>query len=441
MISTPELARAWSALRRVIGAANGPVDLVDAVAAELGGEASALSLVDLHGIQAETPSAANWSYYAARVCEAYARSEAEGMLGETEMERNRDLPTTDLLAGIEHRVRRLSDLVTGAAGGPLLVDATDYANMDQPAPVLWRDPGHLFADDDRTDAVLSVGEVAILSSAGGLGKSTITLNIAHNAVSTEGTYGTACGLRVAAGPVVMVSYEDSPVRIAHRLAWYDHDRPGIHLWSDPAPLWMADADRRGQSRAGSSWDRLWQSVRQVSARLVIIDPVSAALADVSTSETGPVRAFLRELAREAAPDRAIGWDGCGVLLVAHDTKSARDAIRRGEDPGAGVVAGSAAWYDGSRGVLSLMRDPYEGSDDRLLECVKANYGYTGWGARLVERIGDDGGFRGLDLGVPLARADLEAAKHPPEDDTKTKVKKGRREAKKKVGSEVNTDEV
>ena len=112
--------------------------------------------------------------------------------------------------------------------------------------------------------------------------------------------------------------------------------------------------------------------------------MSAALTDVSTTETGPVHAFLRALTREAAPDEAAGWHGCGVLLVAHDTKAARNALARGEDPGAGMVAGSAAWYDGARGVLSLMRDPL-GSDDRLPECVKANYGRTGWGARLAER--------------------------------------------------------
>ena len=100
-----------------------------------------------------------------------------------------------------------------------------------------------------------------------------------------------------------------------------------------------------------------------------------------------------------------------MLLVAHDTKAARDATRRGDDPGAGVVAGSAAWYDGARGVLALGRDPL--SDDRLLESVKANYGRTGWGARLVERIGPAGTFRGLTLGAPIARADMEAAKRPP----------------------------
>ena len=141
----------------------------------------------------------------------------------------------------------------------------------------------------------------------------------------------------------------------------------------------------------------------------MIDPVSAALADVSTTETGPVRAFLRTLTREAAP--ADGWSGCGVLLVAHDTKAARDAAARGDAPGAGIVAGSAAWYDGARGVLSLARDPR--SDDRLLQCVKANYGRTGWGARLEERTGPGKAFRGLKLGSRMTRADMTEAMRPP----------------------------
>ena len=99
--------------------------------------------------------------------------------------------------------------------------------------------------------------------------------------------------------------------------------------------------------------------------------------------------------------------------MAHDTKAARDAQRRGDAPGSGVVAGSAAWYDGARGVLSLMQDPDEASNDRLLECVKANYGRTGWGARLSERSGDNGTFRGLRLATDLDRAALSAAKNPP----------------------------
>ena len=178
----------------------------------------------------------------------------------------------------------------------------------------------------------------------------------------------------------------------------------IRLWPDPEPLWVASDG--GTAHCYTHWAELWRAVHSVGPRLVIIDPLSAAFADVSPSETSPVRAFLRALTREAAPGN--GWAGCGVLLVAHDTKSARDAIRHGETPGAGVVAGSAAWYDGARGVLSLTRD--RDSDTRLLECVKANYGRTGWGALLRERTGTGGAYRGLELGARLDHANPKAAK-------------------------------
>ena len=100
-----------------------------------------------------------------------------------------------------------------------------------------------------------------------------------------------------------------------------------------------------------AWSRLWEEIKTARPSLVIVDPVSAALADADTSQTGPARTFLRLLSQEAATA------GCGVLLVAHDTKSARNLAMAGQDPGAGAVAGSAAWYDGARGVLTLVPDP------------------------------------------------------------------------------------
>ena len=48
-----------------------------------------------------------------------------------------------------------------------------------------------------------------------------------------------------------------------------------------------------------------------------------------------------------------------------------------------------------------------------MTCVKANYGRTGWGARLIERTGPGGAFRGLTLGARMGRADIEAAKRTP----------------------------
>ena len=78
----------------------------------------------------------------------------------------------------------------------------------------------------------------------------------------------------------------------------------------------------------------------------------------------PARTFLRKVSEKAAAAN------CGVLLVAHDTKSARNLAIAGLDPGAGAVAGSAAWYDGARGVLTLIPDPTAWGG-QLLVAIKA----------------------------------------------------------------------
>lgn len=409
---------AWAQTRRVMETDPPPPagpERVKAVLAEAAGDPYGLGLADLADVTETAPGSHTADYYVTRVLSAHLRRVAlRGWLDpddDAERERLANLPAADLISDRQDFFRRLGGLLPGA-GRSLAVSAADYADAPQPAPVVWRDDPAAPPDSTDVDAVLSVGECAILASAGGLGKSTFTLELASAAVTAaelDANFGAAGGLRVAAGPVLLVSFEDAPARIAHRLAWMnDGAVPAVHLVPDPAPLWMAAVDRGGESHAGPQWDALWRTVRTIGTRLLVIDPVSAALADVSTSETGPVRAFLRALTREAAPKD--GWRGCGVLLVAHDTKAARDAAARGDDPGAGIVAGSAAWYDGARGVLSLARDPR--SDDRLLQCVKANYGRTGWGARLTERTSPGGAFRGLTLGARLTRAEVDVAKLP-----------------------------
>ncbi len=270
---------------------------------------------------------------------------------------------------------------------PRLAPLSAWKDEPEPPPVLWRD-----ADGQHADAVLSVGEVALLSGEGGLGKSYVTLALAVAgalAADLEQDYGTACGLRVMPGPVVLVSYEDSPARMYGRLGRMGQTAAAerLHSLPNPPPLWTADS---GTSRQADWWGDLWQYVREVGARLVIVDPASAALADADVSQTGPVRKFLRALMHEARQT------ACGVLVVSHSTKAARNALRRGDDPGAGVVAGSAAWYDGARGVLSLEEAP-NNPGARILECVKANYGRKGWGTLLDERLTDSGVFAGLEL--------------------------------------------
>ena len=98
------------------------------------------------------------------------------------------------------------------------------------------------------------------------------------------------------------------------------------------------------------------------------------------NEGGPVRALFTAT-REAAEQA-----GCGVLIIAHDTKAARNEAATGQAPGAGAVAGSATWYDAARGVLYLRDAPDKSTNkrNRLLTCVKSNYGRPGWQVSLAE---------------------------------------------------------
>ena len=314
----------------------------------------------------------------------------------------------------------LRSLLESLAAVPKLCLAGEFADLAEPDPILWRD-----SDSDRfADAVLSTGEVALLSGAGGLGKSFVALALARAAAAGDEArerragFGAACGLRVRPGPVALLSYEDSAVRIAARLkrmhASSIENLP-VHIVQDPCPLWQSDLEERGASRPTRYWLHLWEDIRSIQPSLVIVDPASAALEGVSASEPSPVRAFLRSLAAEAAEG------GFGCLVVAHDTKAARNESRVGGDPGSGAVAGSSAWWDAARGVLYFRPD--KSGTKRVLQCVKSNYGSTGWGAELRPSTNSSGRFQGycLDRSLPQPgdpkESGAEALREDPQDTT------------------------
>ena len=173
------------------------------------------------------------------------------------------------------------------------------------------------------------------------------------------------------------------------------DVPSIRHWPDPGPLYRGFEGGREQS-TGDDWAPLWAAVRAMDPEpsMVVIDPASSTLDGVSVNESGPVRAFMGALAREA------NAAGCGVLVVAHDTKAARAAAGESGDPGPGAVAGSATWTDAARGVLYLSWKGKLADRDtdrrRELRCVKANYARSGWTVSLDERI-KGGRFEGFEV--------------------------------------------
>lgn len=180
------------------------------------------------------------------------------------------------------------------------------------------------------------------------------------------------------------------------MRWYGPRKEWSHvrLASGPEPLYGV-YDTIAQT--APYFDELWAAIEaEGDVRLVVVDPVSVAYTGPA-NDAMAVRGFLADLGRKARDSNV------GVLLVAHDTKAARDEVRRGTgDPGAGAVAGASQWWDGCRSVLHLGPVPatsefatYEDAK-ALLRCAKSNYGPTGWGALLGHRISADGRWQGID---------------------------------------------
>ena len=278
------------------------------------------------------------------------------------------------------------------------VDITqDLDDVEEPPTVLRQ-------AESSSGSVLAEGEICLLSAAGGVGKSYLTLQWANAATlpsptPDETAMVETCGLQVRRGPVVFAAYEDSIPRCKVRLKLVRGDRERHHpilALPSPTPLWRG-AVREGPGK-GEDWERLWNAVGEANASLVVIDPATAAFAGAS-NDLSEVREFMASLAAEAAAHK------CGVLLVTHSTKAARNAADGGSSMGAGAVAGSAAWHDSARSVL-MFRILDNGN--RLLECLKANYGLTGWGAELkpIGGEGTDQPFGGFELKQMLKEKDV-----------------------------------
>ena len=259
----------------------------------------------------------------------------------------------------------------------------EWQGKPEPAPVVWRDPGPDADPLAPADTIVSVGEPGVISGPGGLGKSTITRQLALAASAAheskpEEPYGSAVGLRMRAGPVLLVGYEEGMARVAAKLVEV-RNAPrcepltrGIEVLSEPEPLFVGTGQHgTGGVEASAQWELLWEAAERLRPSLIVIDPAAEALVNVAASEPGPVRTFFRALARESEVI------GCGVLIIAHDTKAARASARLGEDPGPGAVAGSGAWYDRARGALYLTKHA-EHEQIRILRCIKANNGRYGW---------------------------------------------------------------
>jgi len=308
----------------------------------------------------------------------------------------------DMRAELEHRLF------------PQGIDYTPPAMMPV-ADIDATRPRTLLRCAGESGAVLTAGEVCLLSGAGGVGKSTAALQVAFALASGDES---ACGLaftdadhddRPTGAPVVYASAEDaawaikrSARRMSSRRGDGDLPRHLHHVDLCGCVLFApAGTSYNEPPTVTADWHALWRYVGAVKAGLVIIDPVMAVYAG-NENRAVEVRMFVSALVKAAREYN------CGVLLLAHSTKAARG---RDADPfDAGHVAGSASWTDGVRGAMTLdwPRDDDEvgGDDDRILRVLKANYGRVRIASHLSPRREDETAGRmaivGFDAGAWLA---------------------------------------
>lgn len=276
-----------------------------------------------------------------------------------------------------------------------------------------------------TGALISEGTVAVLSGEGSVAKSGLTCDLAVGIASCADGFMDVESqtlhplpgklFRAQGGPVLMVTYEDPVSVTAFKLQGVQSkrsikeealarvhvlDMEGAPLFGPPAPEPIKDdaGNVTGESRAGlynqrpeplAGWRAMWGEVERLRPVLVIIDPALAAYVG-DASGVAPVREFLVALTLEARKF------GCGVLIVAHSTKAARSE----PDPlDPGNVSGSAAWFDGVRGVAVMHFAP-DGDPDvglRTLALPKVNYGHGRIGCTIKPVRLHSGAIVGFDL--------------------------------------------
>ena len=260
-----------------------------------------------------------------------------------------------------------------------------FSGSPAPEAVVWRECGTL---RDRWP-VVSAGEPGILSGPGGVGKSTLALALAVVSARAwdEGRSEADClGLQVRPGPVLLVSYEDVPARLANRVERAGEIPKALDVIEPPGPLHLGNRKIPGSAAPTSTWRTLERWCEGHPLGLVVIDPVGDALLGVDASDAEAVRCFMGAVSRLPGSP--------GVLLVGHDTKAARTAVEGGRKPGAGAISGTSAWHDRARGVVHV-RDV--GGEKLVYQCLKSNHGRRYWGGVLRPHISSAMAFAGFRL--------------------------------------------
>ena len=242
-------------------------------------------------------------------------------------------------------------------------------------------PPKILSIAGKGGAFLSIGEVAILAAAGGVGKSTLTAQVVgdmrrcgldsqtyrEGVPIVDGVFHAHTG-----GPILMLSYEDNLAVVRRRLmnaipdGWDEDALVGIYGFNAQSnPLFGVLPGTFNEVGMLESWEMLENTIGEIGPRLVVIDPALSAFTG-NSNQAEHVRAFVEGLCTLAEAAH------CAILLVAHSNKESR----KENDPfDPGQVGGSTHFVDRARGVAVLTRQ----ASGVQLSVVKANYGPSHFG--------------------------------------------------------------
>ncbi|WP_172842182.1 AAA family ATPase [Bradyrhizobium lablabi] len=215
-------------------------------------------------------------------------------------------------------------------------------------------------------------DVTILSGDGGLGKTTVALQLG---VSVARNLGDWLGTTTLSGPVIFFSAEEPESEMRRRLDRVARKR-GIepeqieHLYfhfAEPDKALLGISTPAGTIAPTATFQALARSVTDVRPALLIVDSVAAVFGG-NQNDRVQARTFVsmfRRLAREA---------GCAIVLLDHPSLS-------GMNSGTGR-GGNMDWSNVVRSRLYLRTVEEEEAAFRELEVVKSNYGPAGEKVRL-----------------------------------------------------------
>lgn len=206
-----------------------------------------------------------------------------------------------------------------------------------PRAVRWLVPG-----------VVPLRTSTLVAGQGGLGKSTWLM-----AVAAQVTTGKLNGGQPA--HVIVVSYEDTIEEILRpRAEAAGADLTLMHEIVVPPQL-------GGAVLLPRDVERLDAQIAETGARLIIVDPVLAALdVNLDAHKDQHVRVVLAQLAELAERHN------CANALVLHLNKSlSADPYLR--------ISSSSGFYNAARSVVVVVPDPEGPDDQRLVAQVKANW--------------------------------------------------------------------